>query len=179
VRSRRHLHYPAPNGQLGLDEQLVRARRVLADLEAQVANRLSRARRHSWVLGVLHAQLPPVAVKIVEPEAHVLGAGRFRTDLVARIFELHLVLFEMLERFSQRRHVRQMERHVTECSRRRLAFVQRNRDAVVADCDATFELELLLETKRALEPFRAFFRVPHRQSEMTDHTYRKWSLHRR
>jgi hypothetical protein len=114
----------------------------------------------------------------VKPEAHVLGAGRFGTDLVARIFKLYLVFLEMLERFSQRRHVRQMERHVTECFRRGLAFVQRDRDAVVADRDAVFELELLLQTQRALEPFRAFLRIAHRQSEMTDNTYAKWSLHR-
>src|SRR5204863_5676955 len=103
---------------------------------------LSPTHCHSCFLGVLHAQFPPVAVPITKPEAHMLGAGRFRADLVAWIFEFHLLLLEMLERSSQRRHVRQMERHVIECLRSRLAFEQRDRDTVVAYGDALFELEL-------------------------------------
>ena len=60
----------------------------------------------------------------------------------------------------------------------RAAVAGRDRDAVGADRNAVFELELFLQTQRALEPFRAFLRITHRQSEMTDDAYVKWSLHR-
>ena len=106
----------------------------------------------------------------MKPEAHMPGARCFRTDLVARIFDFHLVFLEMLERLSQCRHVWQMERHVIECSRRGLAFVERDCDVVVANRYATFKLELLRQAESPLEPFRTFLRIAHRQSKMTDHT---------
>ena len=42
---------------------------------------------------VLHAQLATVVIKGVKPEAQVRGAGHFRSDLVAGVFEFDLVLF--------------------------------------------------------------------------------------
>src|SRR4051812_5159705 len=82
----------------------------------------------------------------------------------------------MRERLSQRRHAGKMERHVTERCRRRPAFVQRDRHVVVSDRDPIVELEFLLQPEHALEPFRASFRTPYRQSEMTDDSDREWNL---
>lgn len=114
----------------------------------------------------------------MKPKAHVSGPWRFRSDLVAGILDFYFMFFEMLKRFSQRRHVRQMEGHVTQCSWRRLSFVQGDRDIRISNGNAPFEFELLLQSQCAFEPFRTFFRVSHRQSKMADYANGKWSLHR-
>ena len=68
------------------------------------------------------AQLPTIAVGIVEPEAHVFRSGRFRRNFVAGVFDFDTDAFQVIERFSQCRHVREMKRHVIDCFRRRLPF---------------------------------------------------------
>ena len=80
----------------------------------------------------------------MEPEPHVLGARRFRPDLVARIFDLDIDALQMEERSAQCAHVRQMKRHVPERLRRGLRPMQRDRDIVIADRNAAVELKLLL-----------------------------------
>src|SRR5213082_3815072 len=70
----------------------------------------------------LEPKAPKVTVRIVEPEAHVRRAGPFRSDFIARIFQISLDALQVIECFSQRRHVRQMKRHVIDRFRRRLAF---------------------------------------------------------
>src|SRR6266849_1652151 len=57
----------------------------------------------------LHTQLPAIAILIVEPDAHVLRARRFRTDFLARILEIDFMFLQMRERLSQDRHVGQVE----------------------------------------------------------------------
>ena len=52
----------------------------------------------------------------------------------------------------------------------RPAFVQRDGDVVVANRDAIFVFELLLESERALEPSCALLRVTHGEPEMTHDT---------
>src|SRR5678815_289613 len=113
----------------------------------------------------------------MKPKAHVSGPWRFRSDLVTGIFDFNFMFFEMLKRFSQGRHVRQMERHMTQCSWRRLSFVQGDRDIRVSDCNAPFKFELFLQSQCAFEPFRTFFGVSNRQSKMAYYTNGKWSLH--
>src|SRR5207248_3050784 len=115
-----------------------------------------------------NAEFPAVAVRIVEPKAHVFRAGRFRPDFVAWIFDVGTDTFQMRKRFSQGRHVRQMKRHVINRFRRRFAFEQGNGDVVVADCNAVIEIELFSQPQRALEPFCALLRIAYRQSKVTD-----------
>src|SRR5438552_9973221 len=62
-------------------------------------------------------------------------------------------------------------------SRRRSPFVQRDRDVVISDGDAAVKLELLFQTKCALEPFRALLRIAYRQAEVADHSKFKWNFH--
>src|SRR5438552_19067860 len=69
-----------------------------------------------------HAKLPAVTVGIMEPQAHVFRTRCLRTDFVARIFNIDFDGFQMRERLSQSRHVREMKRHVIDRFRRRFAF---------------------------------------------------------
>ena len=69
--------------------------------------------QHLPLLSALDGKLPAIAVGVMKPYAHVRGAGSLRADFVARIFYLDLVLLQVLERSSQRGHVGQMKRHVT------------------------------------------------------------------
>src|SRR5205807_529991 len=66
---------------------------------------------------------------------------------------------------------------MTQRSRGRLPFVQRNRDVVISDGDTAVKLELLFQTKCALEPFRTLFRISYRESEVADHSKFKWNFH--
>src|SRR5205823_6959218 len=120
-----------------------------------------------WLFPALNRKLPTVTVRIVKPEAHVRRAGPFRSDFIARIFQISLDALQVVECFSQRRHVWQMKGHVIDRFRRRLAFEQRDRDVVVTDSNAISEFEFLFEPQRALKPFRAFLRIAHRSSEVT------------
>src|SRR6266576_1569615 len=113
-----------------------------------------------------YAQLPTVAVGIAEPKTQVFRSGGFRADVL-----------QMLERFPQCRHVWQMKRHMVNRFGRRFALEQRNSNAVVANGDAIFEIEFLVQSKYALEPFRAFFRIAHRQSKVPDFTECKGNFH--
>src|SRR3954467_619309 len=124
----------------------------------------------------LHAEFPAVAVRVMKPDAHVPGTGRFRADLIAGIFDLRADALQMRERFAQGAHVRQMKRHVTEGLRRRLPFVQRDGDVLVSDGHSAVELEFLLQAERALKPLRALARIAHGKSEMPDLTKREWNL---
>src|SRR5947208_8955051 len=71
-----------------------------------------------WLFPALNRKLPTVTVRIVKPEAHVQRAGSFRSDFIARILQIGLDALQMIESFSQRRHVRQMKRHVIDRFRR-------------------------------------------------------------
>src|SRR5947199_6686589 len=68
----------------------------------------------------LNRKLRTVTVRIVEPEAHVRRAGPFRSDFIARIVQISLDALQVIEYFSQRRHVRQLKRHISDRFRRRL-----------------------------------------------------------
>src|SRR5438477_2400877 len=87
------------------------------------------------------------------------------------------MLLEVAESFSERGHVRQVKGHVAECVRRWPAFMQCDRDIVIAHRDAAFKGKQLLQTQRAPEPFRALRRIAHRQSEMTDDSQSERNLH--
>src|SRR6266567_6670112 len=124
-----------------------------------------------------YAQLPTIAVGIAEPKTHVFRSGRFRADFVAWIFHIRADALQMLERFPQCRHVWQMKRHMVNRFGRRFALEQRNSNAVVANGDAIFEIEFLVQSKCALEPFRAFFRIAHRQSKVPNFPEYKGNFH--
>jgi hypothetical protein len=47
-------------------------------------------------LSPLHGQLPAIAIEIVKPDTHMGGAGCFGTDLVVRVFQINIMLFEMI-----------------------------------------------------------------------------------
>src|SRR5437588_3599220 len=66
---------------------------------------------------------------------------------------------------------------MTQRSRGRLPFVQRNRNVVISDGDTAVKLEFLFQTDCALEPFRALLWIPHRESEVTHHSKFKWDFH--
>src|SRR4051794_16282763 len=83
----------------------------------------------------------------------------------------------MGERSAQGCHVRQMKRHVFKRRRRWFALKQSDGHIFVSDGDAAVEFEFLLQPERALEPFRASFRIAHRKPEMTNHPNRKGNLH--
>src|SRR5439155_24175464 len=97
--------------------------------------------------------------------------------LVAGIFYVRTDTLQILARFPQCRHVWQMKRHVVNRSGRRFALEQRNRDAVVANGDAILEIEFLVQSKCAFEPFRALFRIAHRQSKMANFPECEWNFH--
>src|SRR6266576_5673292 len=124
-----------------------------------------------------YAQLPTIAVGIAEPKTHVFRSGRFRADFVARIFYIRADALQMVERFPQYRHVGQMKRHMVNRFGRRFPLEQRNSNAVVANGDAIFEIEFLLQSKYALELFRAFFLIAHRQSKVPDFPECKGNFH--
>ena len=65
-------------------------------------------------------------------------------DLIARIFHVDLMLLEVAESFSERGHIRQVKGHVAECVRRWPAFMQCDRDIVIAHRDAAFKSKQLL-----------------------------------
>src|SRR5690348_10373077 len=69
-----------------------------------------------------------------------------------------------------------MKRHVIDCSRRRVSFEERDRDIVIPNRNSFVEIELLLQTERALKPASAFLRIAHRESKMTDNSKLKWHL---
>src|SRR5438552_7788745 len=83
----------------------------------------------------------------------------------------------MRERFPEGRHVWQMKRHVINGFRRWLPLEQRDRDAVVADSNAFFEVEFLTQPERALEPFRALLRIAHCQAKVTHFSERERNFH--
>jgi hypothetical protein len=93
----------------------------------------------------------------VKPETHVLRAGAFRTNFIARIFDIDFVFLQMRERLAQDRHVGQMKRHVIERLRRGFALEERDRDVVVADRNAVFEFKLLPQSEHALNHCALFF----------------------
>src|SRR6187401_523843 len=105
----------------------------------------------------------------MEPESHVSGPGRFRSDLVAGIFKLRADALQMCKGFAQRGHARQMKRHVLEGLRRGPPFVERDCDVVVADRDTPGEFELLLQPECGFPPLRTLPRIAHRQSKMPHH----------
>ena len=94
------------------------------------------------------------------------GSSKFGSDAL-----------QVIECFSQSRHVRQMKRHVANSLRRRMAFEERDRDVVVADGDAILEVELLLESQRALEPLRTLLRIAYGQAKVTDGAESEWNAH--
>src|SRR4051794_26841261 len=69
-----------------------------------------------------HTEFPAVTIRIMEPKAHVFRAWRLRTDFIAWIFNIDANGFQMRQRLSQSRYVRQMKRHVIYRFRRRLPF---------------------------------------------------------
>ena len=77
----------------------------------------------------------------MEPQAHVFRTWSFRPNFVARIFDLNFVSLQVRQRFSQRGHVRQMERHVVNCRGGRFPLEERDSDVVVSDRNAVLELE--------------------------------------
>ena len=70
-----------------------------------------------------------------------------------------------------------MKRHVVNGCRRRLALEKRDRDVVVADRDTILEIELFLESQRALEPLRTLLRIAHGQAKVTDGAESEWNAH--
>src|SRR5437762_620058 len=153
--------------------ELARARAARCSASAQppgISLRLALA---------LHTQLPPIAIQVMEPKTHVRRARTLRPDFVARIFEIDSLFPQVGQRFLQCRHAREVKRHVSECARRRLPLLQGDRDIVIPDRDAALEFELLFQAQRAREPFRTPLRTAHRQSEVTDHSQRKWNFHAR
>ena len=77
----------------------------------------------------------------MEPQAHMFGAWSFRPDLVTGIFEANFVLLQVCQRFSQRGHIRQMERHVVKCRGRGFPFEESDSDVVVPDRNTVLEVE--------------------------------------
>src|SRR5437762_1804939 len=125
----------------------------------------------------LHAEFPTIAIGIVKPETHVRRTRRFRADLVTRILNLDLVLFQMRQRLSQDRHIGQMKRHVIESLRRRLSFKQRDGDVVVADRNSVVEFKLFAQPDDSLKPAGALLWIAYGQTEMADHAERNWYFH--
>jgi len=113
----------------------------------------------------------------MEPQTDVFRARRFRADFVARIFNIDADLLQMSERLAQRRHVRQMKRHVLNRFRRRLSFKQRDRDGVVANRHAVVEFELFLQTQSAFEPLRTLLRIAYSQAKVADFSKFEGNLH--
>jgi hypothetical protein len=52
--------------------------------------------------------------------------------------------------------------------------VQRNRNVLISDRDASVELELFLQAECTLPPCRALPRIAHSETEMSDNAKRKW-----
>jgi len=77
----------------------------------------------------------------MEPQAHMFRAWGFRPDLVTRIFDSNFVLLQMRQRFSQRCHIPQMERHVVKCRGGRFPFKEGDSDVVVSDRNTVLEVE--------------------------------------
>src|SRR5438045_6112435 len=112
----------------------------------------------------------------MKPETYVRRSRSFRPDLIAGIFDLDLMLFQMRERPSQDRHVRQMKRHVLDRLRRRLPLEQCDRNPVVPDRYSVFEFKFLAQPDHALPPPRALLRIAHRQPKMAHNAESKWSF---
>src|SRR5437763_13096567 len=106
----------------------------------------------------LHAEFPTIAIGIVKPETHVRRTRSFRTNLVTRILNLDLVLFQVREHLSQDRHIRKMKRHVIESFSRRFPFKQRDGDVVVPDRDSVVEFKLFAQPEDSLKPAGALLR---------------------
>src|SRR5437879_6110652 len=96
---------------------------------------------------------------------------------MARIFNIDLVLFQMRQRLSQDRHVREMKRHVLECFRVRFSFEERDGDVLVANRDPVFEFKFFAQPQYALKPARTFLWIAHGQTEMADDAEREWYFH--
>ena len=94
------------------------------------------------------------------------GSSKFGADLL-----------QVIKCFSQGRQVGQMKRHVADCFRRRTAFENRDRDVVVPNGDAIFEVELLLESQRTLEPVCTLLRIAYGQAKVTDGAESEWNAH--
>jgi len=86
----------------------------------------------------------------------------FRPNLVTGVFDVNFVLLQVRQRFSQRSHIRQMERHVVECRWGRSPFKEGDSDVVVSDRNAVLEVEFFAQPKCTLEPSGALLRVTHR-----------------
>ena len=125
----------------------------------------------------LNGQLPAVAVGVVDPKADVWGARGFGSNFIPGILKVGVNLFQVIQRFLQRRHVGKVKRHVANSFRRRTAFEKRDRDVVITDGDTILEVELLLESKCPLEPTRALLRIAHRQAKVTDGAEIEWNAH--
>src|SRR5213080_2708340 len=113
----------------------------------------------------------------MEPKAHVFRSRSFWTDFVAAILNVGIDALQMRERLSQRRHVRQVKRHVINRFWRRFTFEQRNCHVVVAHRDSIIEIEFFAQPQRALEPLRALLRIAHSQTEVTNLSECEWHFH--
>lgn len=92
---------------------------------------------------ILDGKLPPISVRVVEPNSHVRRTGPFRPDFIARIFKIDLVSFQMRQRPMQSGHIWKVKGHVIDYPRRRFALKERDGHIVVTDSDAMIEFELL------------------------------------
>ena len=154
---------------LARDEaKMDKARRDQAPIDHARRSRLNAVslHRHYWLFRALNRKLPPVTVGIVETrgpcaaEAGPLPVESHRPDLPGSASTLLLQVFERI--FPQRRHVRQMKRHVIDRFRRRLAFEQRDRDVVVANRNAVSNSNSFFSPKARSNHFALFFRIAHR-----------------
>jgi hypothetical protein len=142
-----------------------------------VAPREVSSRKRQVRLFSLNGQFPAIAVGIVKPEAHVGRARSFRANFVSGILKFSADLLQVIKRFAQGGQVGQVKRHVADSFRRRTAFENRNRDVVIPDGDAILEVELLLESQRALEPLCTLLRVAYGQAKVTDGAESEWNAH--
>ena len=70
-----------------------------------------------------------------------------------------------------------MKRHVLESFRVGPAFEERDRDVVIANRDSVFKFKFSAQPQYALKPARAFLRIAHGQTEMTDYAEPKRYSH--
>lgn len=70
-----------------------------------------------------------------------------------------------------------MKRHVIDRFRRRLSFEKRDRDVIIADCNAVIEIKFPSQPQGALEPFRTFLRIAHCQPKMANLAQCKGNFH--
>src|SRR5579872_4802491 len=113
-------------------------------------------------------KLPTVPVWVMKPKPHVLGARRFRTDLVTRVFEFDLLPLQPCERCFEFSHAAKVEGHVLERLRPRHAFHERDVDVFVAHDDTIRKFEFHLQPHDVHPEARALARVANRQHHVTD-----------